>query len=48
MPNKALKIAKDLREISLANIFNDSDPSIQWYYHCLTLVVIGFSVWIRV
>ena len=31
MPNKALKIAKDLREISLANIFNDSDPSILWY-----------------
>ena len=31
MPNKALKIAIDLREISLANIFNDSDPSILWY-----------------
>ena len=25
MPNKALKIAIDPREISLANIFNDSD-----------------------
>ena len=31
MPNKALKIVIDLREISLANVFNDSDPSILWY-----------------
>ena len=28
---KKMQNQLDLREISLANIFNDSDPSIQWY-----------------